>query len=182
MAHSSVPLFFCPAPLPHSSARTYPYLFHYALLQVIAKTAELGGLSLTRVDSNGQPMTVTLTNSNWQSIAGTEYSSGVFSVLNDATYTLQHSDPTVRFMALLYGSADRESFYFPIDVGMTNINVSALFWCLCIYVSALLSCLCLSDGLIVEPKQMLQMYLFTFIMLLYIHCTLQFVSIMSSLT
>ena len=61
---------------------------------------------------------------NWTDIAGTEYSTGQVSVDNGQSYYLKHSNSDARYMALLYGSANRESFYFPIDVGKANINVS----------------------------------------------------------
>ena len=86
--------------------------------QVIVRTTEIGGLSL-----NNQPVTAT-----WIEIANTNYSAGTISVANSATYTLKHVNEDARFMALLYGSADRESFYFPIDVGMANINVCLLIF------------------------------------------------------
>lgn len=78
------------------------------------KTVDISGLRL-----NSQSLSVA-----WTSISGTEYSRGEVPVDNGRTYNLAHEDPLARFMALLYGSADRESFYFPIDVGMANINVS----------------------------------------------------------
>jgi len=96
---------------------------------MIAKTAEVDGLKL-----NGE----SLVNPSWSVIAGSEYSFGKLSVDNDKTYALNHLDADVKFMALLYGSADRESFYFPIDVGQANINVSTAiqlslnyYYCMC---------------------------------------------------
>ncbi|XP_067928188.1 uncharacterized protein [Watersipora subatra] len=80
---------------------------------VIVKTTDIAGLSL-----NGQPLTA-----NWFAITNTEYSTGEVSVQNGQSYMLQHSNSSARFMALLYGSADRESFYFPIAVGKDNVNV-----------------------------------------------------------
>ena len=80
------------------------------------KTTETSGLRL-----NGQSLSVA-----WTPIAGTDYSHSEIPVDNGRTYNLMHTDSEARFLALLYGSADRESFYFPIDVGNININVSII--------------------------------------------------------
>ena len=91
-----------------------PTTCNYRLLQAIVKTTETSGLRL-----NGQSLSVA-----WTPIAGTDYSHSEIPVDNGRTYNLMHTDSEARFLALLYGSADRESFYFPIDVGNININVS----------------------------------------------------------
>lgn len=77
------------------------------MLQVVVKTSQVNGLDL-----NG----VALQNVNWIPIANTLYSYGYIPVVDNQIYTLSHSDPLARFMSLLYGSADRESFYFPLDI------------------------------------------------------------------
>lgn len=92
------------------------------------KTSEISGLTLN---------TALITGSTWSPIAGTDYSYGNVSVLNDRTYNLQHVNSDARFMALLYGSADKESFYFPIDVGAANINVSFANYCQIHYFTAI---------------------------------------------
>mgnify|MGYP001793582338 CR=1 FL=1 len=93
-----------------------PTTCNYCLLQAIVKTTETSGLRL-----NGQSLSVV-----WTPIAGTDYSHSEIPVDNGRTYNLMHTDSEARFLALLYGSADRESFYFPIDVGNININVSII--------------------------------------------------------
>lgn len=65
-----------------------------------------------------------ITGVTWSPITNTDYVTANVPVANDRTYTLLHTNSDVKFMALLYGSADRESFYYPIDVGKANINVS----------------------------------------------------------
>ena len=61
---------------------------------------------------------------NWQEIAGSNYSINTYPLQEGRRYMLSHPNNDAKFMALLYGSADRESFYFPIDVGKINVNVS----------------------------------------------------------
>ena len=111
-----------------------PTTCNYCLLQAIVKTTETSGLRL-----NGQSLSVV-----WTPIAGTDYSHSEIPVDNGRTYNLMHTDSEARFLALLYGSADRESFYFPIDVGNININVSIIVVKLdkSQYISSFVDCIC----------------------------------------
>lgn len=71
------------------------------------KSTEADGLSL-----NG----VAVQSVDWTGIANSSYLYGYIPVADNRVFTLSHSNPYARYMALLYGSADRESFYFPLDI------------------------------------------------------------------
>ena len=82
-------------------------------LMVVVDASQKDGLLL-----DGQQLSIT-----WTEIPSTSFVGGQVNVSSNSVHNFRHNSPSATFCAWLYGSADRESYGFPIGLQLQSVNL-----------------------------------------------------------